>query len=316
MKLLIKACLCSIFFLLGNSVLAQNDFFFGHHMFNPGYFNPAWIGTEGEAFLAFHHRTQWAGYDATIDPGGAPTTQMASLSAPVNAGITGAGFYFINDLQGPLSSMQARLGISMQRDFGLGKVSFGLMPAINMISARDDYLRFNDFDDELIEKLQDVGSQTRPNLHAGVLYESRKDYFVGASVENLLEPSFAVGSVFQRNYQFFGGAERSLSRNILLRPYLLARTDLIRYSIEASAILEYREKMWGGLSFRSSESMTVLLGYSFLEDTKLKMGYSFDYIIGNRQAKQNTSHEIFLRYNLPNLVFGGRKAVKTPRFSF
>jgi hypothetical protein len=51
-------------------------------------------------------------------------------------------------------------------------------------------------------------------------------------------------------------------------------------------------------------------------ENQLKFGYAFDYVVKDREAKEVTSHEIYIRYNLPDLIFGGRKAVKTPRFNF
>ena len=178
--------------LMASEGRAQNEFFFGHHMFNPGYFNPGWIGYENEAFLAFNHRTQWAGYDATLDPGGAPTTQMASLAAPVDGKLSGVGFYFVNDRSGPLTSVQIRLGIASKKEFRFGSVTLGLMPAINMASVNSSYYRFNDNGDSFIPT--NTETQYQPNLHAGILFESRSDFFLSASVENILEPGFSFCS--------------------------------------------------------------------------------------------------------------------------
>ena len=197
-------------------------------------------------------------------------------------------------------------------------MSLGLMPSLNMASINDGYLRAGDIGDPSIPNSSEV--QYQPNLHAGILFESKRNFFLSASIENLLEPNFSFGApaqnTIERNYHFFGGTERVISRDLTLRPFLLIRSDLNSYSLEISSILEYRGKTWGGISYRSAESMTLLIGQSFLKDNQLKAGYSFDYIVSNRTAKQNTSHEIYLRYNLPNLVFAGRKAIKTPRFSF
>ena len=107
-----------------------------------------------------------------------------------------------------------------------------------------------------------------------------------------------------------------IMRELVINPTIMVRTDLITYTYDISAVATYQERMWGGVAFRRAESLSILLGYSFLEDNKLKAGYSFDYVIKDRDAKQPTSHEVFIRYDLPNLVFGGRKAVKTPRFTF
>jgi len=318
MKSCIRGFGVLVMLILSHVSIGQNDFFFNHYMFNPSYYNPAWIGVEEEAFVAAHHRTQWAGYDATFDPGGAPTTQLVSLVVPVEGKISGIGMSVSNDRTGPLTSLQARLAISATKSFRFGQLSVGLMPALNMASVNANYFRFTDQGDDLIPTESD--SQFQPNIHAGIFYESRRDYFIGVSAENILRPGFSfgteAGNELETNYLWMAGKPMGLSRDLILKPTILVRSDLSSYSYEFSTIAEYQEKMWGGVAFRRSESISVLLGYSFLEGNKLRAGYSFDYIIQDRDAKEPTSHEVFIRYNLPNLVFGGRKAVKTPRFTF
>ena len=295
----------------------QNDFFFNHYMFNPSYFNPAWVGTEDQAFATAHHRSQWAGYNATIDPEGAPITQLLSLVVPVKTTFSGFGMSISNDKTGPLNSVQARMSISVKKEFGFGDVSFGLMPAINVASINTNYRPVDQGDIFIPEGSE---SQLKPNLHAGIFYKSRKDYFLGASVENILQPTFDFGTQASNeiplNYILIGGTSLGIMRDLVLNPTVLVRSDLNTYTFDVSAILMYQERMWGGLAFRRAESLSLLIGYSFLEDNKLKAGYSFDYVIKDREAKQPTSHEVFIRFDLPDLVFGGRKAVKTPRFTF
>lgn len=286
-------------------------------MFNPSYYNPAWVGTEDKAFVAAHHRTQWAGYNATFDPGGAPTTQLISLVVPMQSTLSGVGMSVSNDRVANLNSLQARLSISIKRDFRFGQLSLGLMPAIN-VQSLDPNFRPVDPNDGLIPTSKE--SQLKPNLHAGIFLKTRKDHFVGVSAENILEPGFDFGTDAENkipiNYILMGGTSLGLARGLVLNPTIMVRSDLNAYTFDISALAVYQEKMWGGLAFRRSESLSLLLGYSFLEGNKLKAGYSFDYIIQDRDAKEPTSHEIFLRYDLPSLVFGGKKAVKTPRFTF
>lgn len=295
----------------------QNDFFFNHYMFNPSYYNPGWVGTEQVAFVAAHHRTQWAGYDATLDPGGAPTTQLVSLVVPVQGTFSGFGVSVSNDRTGPLNTVQARLAIAAKRQLPAGVVSLGVMPSLNVASLDANY-RFTDPGDGLIP--EGTESQFQPNLHVGVFFKARRDYFIGASVENLLQPAFDFGTLASNetamNLNLVGGKEFRLGRELVITPSVLVRSDLRTYSFETSAIAMYQDKMWGGASFRRGEAASVLIGYSFLENNILRAGYSFDYILKNREGKQPTSHEIYIRYNLPNLVFGGKKTVKTPRFTF
>lgn len=286
-------------------------------MFNPSYFNPAWVGTENKAFAAMHHRTQWAGYDASFDPEGAPSTQLLSVVVPMESRLSGIGLSVSNDRTGPLNSIQARVAISIKKELSIGNLSFGLMPSLNVASVNANY-RFVDQGDTSIPDGSE--SQLQPNLHAGMYFQAKSDYFIGASVENILEPGFDFGADAKNNipinYILLGGTSISLARELILKPSIMIRTDIKSYTYDISTIAVYEERMWGGIAFRRAESLSLLLGYSFLENNKLKAGYSFDYIIKDQDAKQPTSHEVFIRYDLPGLIFGGRKAVKTPRFTF
>ncbi len=317
MKITSKLFVFSLLLLSARSGFGQNDFFFNHYMFNPSYYNPAWVGTEDKAFAAAHHRTQWAGYNATFDPGGAPTTQLISLVVPMQSTLSGVGLSVSNDRVANLNSLQARLSISVKKDFRFGQLSLGLMPAINVQSI-DPNFRPVDPNDGLIPTNKE--SQLKPNLHAGIFFKSRNDHFVGVSAENILQPGFDFGTdaenVIPVNYILMGGTSMGFTRDLVLNPTIMVRSDLNAYTFDLSAIAVYQDKMWGGLAFRRSESLSLLLGYSFLEGNKLKAGYSFDYVVKDQDAKEPTSHEIFLRYDLPNLILGGRKAVKTPRFTF
>lgn len=297
--------------------IAQNDFFFNHYMFNPSYYNPGWVGIEDQAFLAAHHRTQWAGYNATFDPEGAPSTQLLSLVVPVKKTFSGVGLSISNDRTGPLNSVQARFSISAKKQFRFGQLSFGIMPAINLAAINAKYRVVDQGD---VRVPQGKESQTQPNLHTGIYFKSNKDYFLGISVENLLQPQFDFGTEAKNktplNYIFIGGKSFGIMRSLILNTSVMVRSDLNTQTFDISAVAMYEERMWGGLAFRRAESLSLLLGYSFLENYKLKAGYSFDYVVKDRDAKQPTSHEVFIRYNLPDLIFGGRKAVKTPRFTF
>ncbi|HHL51934.1 MAG TPA: type IX secretion system membrane protein PorP/SprF, partial [Flammeovirgaceae bacterium] len=97
-------------------------------------------------------------------------------------------------------------------------------------------------------------------------------------------------------------------------PSLLVQSDFKKALINIGAIAELNEKFWGGLSYKYQESVAVILGMSLLKSKALEVGYGFDYIVHQQDAKQPTSHEIRLGYVLPVSSFGGRKVIRTPRF--
>jgi hypothetical protein len=102
--------------------------------------------------------------------------------------------------------------------------------------------------------------------------------------------------------------------DLKLTPTVLVKTDLKEYSFDFGVIATLKDKMWGGLSFRQSEAVNVLLGYAFLKDKSLKFGYSIDVVVKDQQAKENFSHEMMLSYQLPVVVGGSKRIVRTPRY--
>jgi type IX secretion system PorP/SprF family membrane protein len=302
--------------------MAQNDFFFNHYMFNPSYFNPAWVGVEEEAFITGHHRSQWLGYSSSFDgSGGAPSSQLVSLVIPVRGKLAGVGLSVSNDKVAELNNLQARFSVAGKKEFRFGRIYVGLMPTL--FSQTLDFGQFRPVEQGDPILLEGKESQLKFDLNAGIFLESNQNYFIGISAINLLEPSFDYGTsvvgglsnAISTNYIINGGTTIGVSRDFVIKPTTLIRTDFKSYTFEISGIAYFQEKMWGGLSFRKSESISLLLGYSIMEN-QLKFGYAFDYVVKDREAKEVTSHEIYIRYNLPDLIFGGRKAVKTPRFNF
>ena len=117
------------------------------------------------------------------------------------------------------------------------------------------------------------------------------------------------------NHSYFtAGYDYELNYNFIVTPSVLVKTDFVTYSVEASVIGTYNEKMYGGVSFRQGDAVIALLGYSLLKDNSLKLGYAFDYVIKAQDAKAATSHEIMISYTLPLISAGGKKIIRTPRF--
>jgi hypothetical protein len=94
----------------------------------------------------------------------------------------------------------------------------------------------------------------------------------------------------------------------------LIKSDFVKTQYDIGGIAYLKDTMWGGLSFRQSEAAIVLLGYSLLKDKSLKVGYSLDYIIKDQAAKQPTSHELMVSYELPVGPPIGKKVIRTPRY--
>ncbi len=315
-----KGYILSILMLVAGFLYGQNDPLFSHYMFNSVAYNPAAIGAEQVAGITFQHRSQWLGYNSTFDgDGGAPSTQLLSLTVPLQSKISGVGLVAINDNLGPVGNFVVSLPISYNLQALGGSLSVAVNPGLFSQTQKFDELRFNDPSDPL-----NIGSretQLKPNLGAGLFYTSSQSFYIGLSAQNMLQPSFDFGLDSLQNelsttLYGSGGFSQQITADLAINPSVLVRSDLNTLTFDISAILDYKNLAWGGVSFRRSEAVVFLIGYSFLENRELKVGYSIDYIIDEQRAKQPTSHEFLITYDLPNLVFGGRKQVKTPRYTY
>ncbi|MFY0607935.1 MAG: type IX secretion system membrane protein PorP/SprF [Cyclobacteriaceae bacterium] len=309
---------CCVF--IANLAYAQNSFFFGHYMFNPTNLNPSWSGAENTGYVAFQHRSQWAGYATSFDgSGGAPNSQMLTLGVPVrNLPISSLGLNVVTETLGALTNFQALLPITYSRQLAKGNLHIGIAPGVFSQTQNFNLFRANDPNDDLIQGGREV--QTKFNMSAGVLFQSKKNWFLGLGAVNLMQPGFDFGKSIENkqkiSYSLIGGYTLSISEVLEIGPTILIRTNTVSSTFDLGGIMTLNQKMWVGLSYRKSESAIIYLGYKLLQDNRLSVGYSFDYVIQNRDAKAATSHELFLRYDLPDLVLGGRKRVVTPRFSF
>ena len=302
--------------LWSGTLLAQQDPQFSQYMFSSLYFNPAYAGTEGVTKLTAFHRSQWLGYQSTYDDGGAPTTQLITFSTPVLRLKSGFGAYIINDRLGPQNNMEMQASYAYHRDLGNGKLSAGLRAGLFSQTINFAKYRAINPDDPLINS-KGKESQVRPDLAIGVNYRTEK-YYLGASVTHLIKSQFDFGlnqrSSLKSHLYLTGGYFYQVNFDLKIQFMTLIKSDFAKTSVDVGGIAYLKDTMWGGISFRESEAAILLLGYSMLKDKSLKIGYALDYVIKDQAAKQATSHEIMLSYELPAVEAVKRKILRTPRY--
>jgi len=197
------------------------------------------------------------------------------------------------------------------------KLSFGLKAGIYSQTINYDLYRAIHQNDPLLEDQQGKVSQARPDIGFGVFYRSEK-YYLGAGVNHLTRAQFDFGindarNALENHMNFTGGYYHEVNFDLTISFSGIVKTDFKEYSFDLGIIATLKDKMWGGLSFRQSEAANVLLGYSFLKDNSLRLGYAIDVVVIDQDAKENFSHELLLTYQLP-LVATGKKVVRTPRY--
>ncbi len=296
-------------------ILAQQDPQFTQYMFNTLYYNPGFAGVEGVTKLTAMHRSQWLGYSPTSGGGGAPTTQIITFTTPLFKLNSGFGAHIVNDQLGPQNNLEAQASYAYHLGIKDSKLSFGLRAGI--YSQTFNFSLYKPIEPD--PKLPSSGSQSqvRPDISAGVFWRKEK-YYVGLSFNHLINSTFDFGlsqrGKLETHAYLTGGYFYEVNFDLKFHFSALIQSDLNRTSVNIGGLAYFKDTMWGGLSFRSSESATLMLGYSLLKDKSLKLGYGLDYIIQDQAAKEPTSHELMLSYELPVNAGSGKKVVRTPRY--
>ncbi|OQA11635.1 MAG: hypothetical protein BWY67_00812 [Bacteroidetes bacterium ADurb.Bin397] len=290
------------------SVNAQQHPLFSHYMFNGLFVNPAYAGSKEFVSTTLIARKQWTGFE------GAPSSQIASLHAPLNNQKVGLGAVISND----------KIGITSQTDFygsyayhipmNTGKISMGLSGGFSYFKSKFSELTVWDTDDPVYET--NSLSNILPNFGAGVYYYSNK-FYAGLSVPQLIsyDPEqplhVEVEKVHKvsRHYYLTSGMIIATAGELKFRPSFLvkyASNAPLQYDLNLNMLIS--DIIWVGASYRSSDAITAILEYQV--NKKLRVGYSYDYTLSEIRSYSSGSHEIVIGYDFGFNVL----KMKTPRY--
>lgn len=315
----------SILFLTSCCLYGQQSPVFSHYTFNKSYWNPALTAQDGVSNVMLISRGQWVGYESSFEEeSAAPVTQFFNYSSltEIKGTPVGVGGTIIYDQLGPTYDIEVDLSLAYHMDLSRGIVSFGVSPrVVNRVLNASRLVAVNP--SEPIESLGAQISEVKFDLAAGVAYQAN-DYSVSIGLNNLLRPEYdyvlgnTSSELGRERYEMNVMVDYNylLTYNTTVVSTLLVRSDLLTWTYDVGVRAVYQKRAWLGMSYRSFEAISILLGYSFLQDNDLNVGYSFDLIVDKQSAKQPTSHELYLRYNLPTIGSRSRKVVRTPRFRF
>ncbi|MGB2684719.1 MAG: type IX secretion system membrane protein PorP/SprF, partial [Olleya sp.] len=267
--------------------------------------NPAYAGSTDGVAIGALYRSQWVGLE------GAPTTGTLTLHSPVGKNV-GLGLSLISDEVGPVSETNAYVDFSYTIPVGTKtKLAFGLkagatfhdigLTQLDLIDANDPFFS---------ENINEV----TPNIGAGLYFYKPSKFYISASMPNILNSvhldanGFKIGSETQH---FFGAAGYvfDLSENFKLKPHALAKVAFdAPVSFDVNLNLFMYDFVEVGAGYRLDDSFSGMI--NFLVAPNLRIGYAYDSIQSQLDVVTNSSHEIFINFdiNLP------RKVSRSPRY--
>ena len=304
------------------SLYAQQDAQLTQYMYNGLFYNPALAGAEGGTAFSVLHRSQWLGYsNNTSTAATGPTTQVFNVSHALTGIKSGVGLSFVNDNLGAASSIDFKLSFAHHIDLSKGRLSVGVQAGF--YSAALNFAEFQVVRPDPLVPATGRETQMNPDFGVGVWFDT-DNYFVGLSSRHLVRQDFDFGTEgitnpLENHAYLSAGYKINSFYNLEIVPsFLLKTVALNNFSYDVSVIATHKNKISGGVAYRSVESASLLIGYSLLKDNSLKLGYAFDLVIAGQAAKEPTSHELMLTYRIPSksASLGGRSVVRTPRFRF
>lgn len=308
-----KKSLLLLFIINAVYVFSQTEPQVSQYMLNHTAFNPAAAGANDLIQITGSHRLLWVGMP------NAGSTTLFGVNSPLKLAGTdhGAGLKFRNDTYGQFYSQDVYLQYAFKKKFEFGTISVGTDLGFSNIGFRGDSVNLSSINLPGSEGYHQSDDRTVPttdvsgigfNLNLGVWYSSPKLY-LGVSYLNVTRPEIYWTDENENDYKltslayFTGGYNHQLSNPLLkLRPSVLFKTDFVSWQIDATTLLEYNEKYWGGLSYRFQDAVIVIAGLNVMDG--LAITYSFD-IITSKVAGWG-SHELSIIYEF-DYVFGKSK---------
>lgn len=283
---------------------AQQDPQYTQYMYNQNIINPAYAGTNDLLTVTSLYRQQWSGVN------GAPETFTLSGSSPIGNNV-GVGLSFISDQIGPVKEQNIYGDFSYRLKVGkTTTLALGLKAGVTFHDVSLNSVVTIDPTDPLF---QNALNENYLNLGAGAFFYS-DNYYVGLSVPNMLnsthldESGVVFGSEVQ-HYFLTGGYVFDLSDSVLFKPHFLVKGAFeapVSFDVNANFLLNKRVEL--GVSYRYEDSFSGLIGFYLTES--IRMGYAYDRVVSDISISSNSSHEVFLSFDL---AFP-RKVMQSPRF--
>ena len=277
----------------------QSDFDLTQRWFNETLYNPASAGNSFSTGIFLHTRQQWLGFS------GAPSTHAGTFDTYIESLRSGFGLTFAADRIGSVNSYNLRLAYAFYIPTGeKSALSLGLSGGLLFRNRR-----LGDTGDDPAGVYGNV-AENSPDFDFGIEY--RGPFKIGASVRHLASqpPRYNLPK-HSVNIWAYVSSRFNLSENISIEPVASLLGSQL-YRIEAGVLMYflknekrdvYNDRFWAGALVRTGQGVFALLAGINITP-KLRIGYSFDYVVGDLStiAKGGT-HELFMSFHMNRMFY-------------
>ena len=298
----------------GMSIHAQQPTLITHYMFTNMATNPAFAGASGGISITGLVRQQWMGWKDTDGTKSTPQTFMLTADSPIRKLHGGIGGSISQDQIGPFKNVVLKLGYAYKMELGSGDLSFGLQG--NLLNISYDASKLNPIveNDPVLGELAGKKTDMIIDMGLGVFYKVQDKYYVGLSAENVLQSKGKKTSYqMRRTFYLNGGYQWSIPGHpaFELLPSAQFMYDGSVFQLNASALLMYNNKFYGGLGYRIQDAVSVLAGVVI---KGIRIGVAYDISTSAMSRYNNGGLEILVNYCFKIDTDKFRKSYRNTRF--
>jgi type IX secretion system PorP/SprF family membrane protein len=295
-------------------VYGQQPTLITHYMFTNMALNPAYAGNSGGINLVGLVRQQWIGWKDADGTRSAPQTFLLTVDSPLKILHGGLGGSVSQDQIGPFKDIVVKLGYAYKMELGSGDLCIGLQGDLENISYDATKLKGLDEGDPVLLDIEGKASAMAVDMGVGVFYKVPEKYYIGLSVDNLLQTQAKkISYQMRRTYYLAGGYQWLIPDHpaFELLPSALFMYDGAVFQLNASALLMYNNKFYGGLGYRLQDAVSVLAGINI---KSLHIGLAYD-ISTSAMTKYNSGGlEVMVNYCFKIDMDKFRKSYRNTRF--
>ncbi|MEI6681266.1 MAG: type IX secretion system membrane protein PorP/SprF [Bacteroidota bacterium] len=298
----------------GLSLYAQQSTLITHYMFTNMAMNPAFAGNSGGISATGLVRQQWIGWKDADGTKSAPQTYLFTVDSPFKFLHGGAGLSISQDQIGVFKNTVLKLAYAYKLEMGSGDLSIGLQGNLQNISYDVSKFKGIDSDDPLLSGLQGKTSAMMFDLGTGVYYKVPEKYYLGFSVDNLLQTrSKKLAYELRRTFYLTGGYQWVIPGHpeFELLPSALVMYDGAAFQLNASALVSYNNKFYGGLGYRLQDAVSLLAGVLV---KSLRIGVAYDISTSAMHKYNSGGLEVMVNYCFKIDVDKFRKSYRNTRF--
>ncbi|MFK7784378.1 MAG: PorP/SprF family type IX secretion system membrane protein [Crocinitomicaceae bacterium] len=298
----------TLFALASGVSYAQQDKLVTHFIFDKMSFNPGATGINDGFCGTTIYRNQWDKVN------GAPNSAILNVQGALDRWApVGVGISFYHDAIGFTRQNTVTLNGSYKLSTSYGTLGIGLGLGILNVGMDGVWIPPTGTPDPSIPP---AFSDTKFDMNAGLYWKGVGDYYAGISSTHVNNPEiesdpgntmamtynavrhfYAMGG---KTFKDMFGSYGHLDANVLIR------TDLVKASADINVRYMWFDKAYGGLTFRTSDAVAVMIGarpFKILNEgsgstpmDNLLIGYSYDITINQLASISRGSHEMMVRY--------------------